>query len=278
MRIVKVFLTALTGILCMTSCIKIDPGRIVEEVHFEYLGRTAQFVWADNIRGEEKAAPTPNTTYIDMTPLLNDAPVKLSEYVLGFSTCNVGISDVQSILPYYADNFNSSNYNPLVLAPFMAIQQWENNLADAKDPVIESKLDECFNTKDEGRSTPLSRAYIDYLDYRVTQLLNLKVSCNKDMFGVKAGESLNSYFVVESYPQERHFIITSNKDVITDNIRNISLAKYLAYKPMVPAGMYMMLKKGVTIPAAETVEFTVELTLEGDSTISATTKPVTLLP
>lgn len=279
MKLIKLCLSAIILGAIMSSCYK-EENDMSENIFFHYLARKVQFVWADNIRGEKISVE--NKSGVVMSPLAHNSAVKLSEYILGFSTCNVGINDIQSQCPGYEQMFLSDNYDPQYISPYMVLSLSSNAMADAADPVIENKIKQFHAAKysigSTKRASALSRAICEAIDYRITALKNIKVSCSKEIFGVKAGESLNDFFVIEGYPPFLDFIISSNKNLISGKTKDISLAQYLSYRPMAPAAMYMKLKKGVAIPANLTVEFTVELELENDAVISATTKTVTLIP
>lgn len=278
MRIVKAFLTALTGVLCLASCQKVDEEGL-SGIGFDLLAREARFVWADNIRGFEVTFQDPDSTKgFNTVPLPTNSSVKLSEYILFFNTCNVDVSDIK--YPdgrSYETYFMSENYHPLTSAPYMELRfMLPNALTDATDPVIEKNIKQYLKTKHAAKRA--SRFNMEFVDYRTTPLKNIKVTCNQDLFGVKAGESLNNFLVVSGFPLYHDFIITSGKNLVTGKTTDISLSQYISYRPMAPAAMSLMLRRGLSIPEKVTAQFTVELTLEGDSVISATTKPVTLLP
>ena len=271
LQIVLFILMTITLISC-----KKEPIEPKEKIGFFLFARQSDFVWVDNIRGEIIKADDVSAIY--RSPLKTNSNVKYVEFILGISTCNVDIDEIT--IPNYQQAFSSDNYNPLSNAPYMALSKSSTPMANAADPTIESEIKQYLATKYNGSDvvSSLPKAVLEHIDYRITPLKNIKITCSKDLFGVKAGDILNEYFVIAGYPSYHDFIISSNKQLVSGKTTDISLSQYLSYQPMAPAGMYMQIKKGVSIPASITAEFTVELELEGDKTISATTKPITLIP
>ena len=277
MKPIKLILFILITLSFITC--KKDPNVDFKEgVNFTLHARKANYIWADNLRSEIitiKSVSGPSYSV-----LKKNSSVKLSEYMLGFSTCNVDVKDIPH--PEYQQNFESDNYNPLYASPYMVLSQDPlSTMEDDADPEIKNRLKEYLTGKNKAsslKSQALIEARIEHIDYRTTPLKNIKITCSQDLFGIKAGEALTDYFVVQGYPIYHDFIITSNKQLVSGKTTDISLSQYLSYQPMAPAAMYMQFKKGVSIPANLTVEFTVELELEGGKTISATTKSITLTP
>lgn len=273
MKLKIVLFTLMT--VAILGCKK-EPIVPQETIRFFLFSRQSQFMWADNIRGEILKANDVSAVY--KSPLKANSTVKQAEFILGVSTCNVGINEIT--IPNYQQAFLSESFNPLSNSPYMALSKSSSPMADTADPAIENKIKQFLTTKYTGSEViPSSvKAVLEHIDYRTTPLKNIKITCSKELFGITAGETLNDYFVVQGYPEYHDFIISSNKQLVSGKTTDISLSQYLSYQPMAPAGMYMQFKKGVSIPANLTVEFTVKLELESDKTISATTKPITLTP
>lgn len=271
LKIVPFLFMAIT----LASCKKesIEPK---EKINFFLFPRQTHFVWADNIRGEMIKADDVSAVY--RSPLKGNSNVRYGEFILGITTCNVDVDEIT--IPNYQQAFLSESFNPLSNSPYMALSKSPTPMTDAADPTIENKIKQYLTTTYTGSDIVsfLPKAILEQVDYRTTSLKNIKITCSQDLFGVKAGEVLNEYFIVEGYPKYHDFIISSNKQLVSGKTTDISLSQYLSYQPMAPAGMYMRFKKGVSIPASVTAEFTVQLELEGNKTISATTKPICLIP
>lgn len=273
---VKIILIALM-VITVLGCKKTPDNIIGGGFGFHFFSRKCNFMWADNIRGEIKKIG--NHSAVDESPLKANSKVKYTEFILGISTCNVDIDSIN--IPNYQKKFLSENLNPLFESPYMVLSKSLSPMADNADPAIENKIKQFLATKYNTRSnlsSSLPKVNLEQVDYRTTPLKNIKITCSKDIFGIKAGEILNDYFVIHGYPLYHYFIVSSNKNLVSGKITNISLSRYLSYKPMAPAAMYMQFRKGLSIPANLTAEFTIELQLEGDKTISAKTKPISLTP
>jgi hypothetical protein len=76
------------------------------------------------------------------------------------------------------------------------------------------------------------------------------------------------------------FIITSNKDLITDSkkISNITIDQYLYYRPMAPADMRFRFVDDFDIKAPVETAFTVEITTLDGHVLKSETPLVTLTP
>lgn len=278
MKAIKILFFVICTIVCLTGCKFGDQTDYKESAAFMYFARKANFMWADNIREEIVILNGKSGRIIK--PLKNGSEVKSSEYILGFSTCNKDVSDIPS--PEFQKTFLSDNYDPLYQSPHMVLSKIEDSMADEADPIIENIIKQYLNSEysrsSDNINGSLTRAFLVCIDYRLTPINNIKITSSKDIFGIKAGEVLNDYFVIDGYQQYHQFIITSDKRLIANRVTDISIEKYLSYKPLAPAAIYFKFKDGMNVQSNVTAEFTIELELEDKQTISATTKPVTLTP
>ncbi|MFV0391888.1 MAG: hypothetical protein ACK5KP_08420 [Paludibacteraceae bacterium] len=279
MKIKKMLFIVLLSALfsCTDDEIQVTP-------RFDLLSRQSNFMWADNLRKE--IITFGKHSGVSLSVLKSNSGVKLSEYILGFNTCNVGISDIILIKTYYQDYLSSDNYDPLSSCPYMLLSR-KLEMTDKPDTLIENRLrayltkKHTYTQKISDRNTDpdvIGGPLAEFIDYRLTSLTDLHITCSQDLFGIKAGSTLNDYFVIESYPNYHDFIISSNKQMVTGKTTGIGIAQYLSYSPMAPAAMYLQFKERMSISESVTAEFTVVLTLEGEKTISGTTKPITLTP
>ena len=279
MRTIKVLLFVMSTLFCFTGC-TIESIDTREYPMFMYSARNANFFWADNIRGETISGFGHTGTILH--PLTNDSVVKSAEYILGFNSCNKDITDFSST--GFSSYFQSNRYNPLIDAPYMALNRKPDNMTDEADPAIERIIDQylsaTFRTRSDDSFSGLTRANLVIVDYRLTPLTNLKITASKDIFGITAGNNLNNCFIIHRYPLYHEFIVTADKRLITglDKVRDISIAQYLSYRPLAPAAMYLRLRDGVAVKSSVTTEFTIELELEGNRTVKATTRPITITP
>ena len=165
--------------------------------------------------------------------------------------------------------------------PFNALSYMTENMADEKDPVIETRLrQQLESSKTRTANSDLPTTVLIRVDYRLTWLKDIKITCSAEIAGRAAGQSLTDLFVVQGYYEHHNFIVTSNKNVITDyqKIAEISLLQYLSYKPMAPAEIFLRFKEGVNVSAPVTAQFTVELITGEDKSIKTTAAAVKFVP
>lgn len=245
-----------------------------ETIRFHYHARKCNFIWTDNIKSEvvtiEGVSGTINT------PLKENSTVKISEYSLFLNTCNVNSLDIP--ISDYQKLFLSEQYNPLQQCPFMALAELQNPMSDEADKTIENKIQQFLSRTYKTAVSSQPQAILEHVDYRTTVLTKITITCSKDLFGVKSGESLNDYFIINGYPTYHNFIISSDKQLVTGKVQNISIAQYLSYSPMAPSAIYFQLKKGTSISESLQVEFSIHIEVDGKKAITATTKPITLIP
>lgn len=274
-----VFLVIAVSLL---SCNKVELNQ--SGIDFKLIRREANHVWADNLKATVVTAEIDGKVYsgFQKDPLKKSDSVRVQEYTLGFSTCNVDLDSISAVYPDIKVKYNLPFYNPLYESPYMLLsQRVENRMAEEPDVEFERKLVLMLNYKsasDKQTKIKQTRAMICLVDYRITPLRGLTITCSDDLCGIPAGMSLNNLFEVFSYPIYHNFIITESKGIIESGITNISIAKYLAFRPMVPAAMYLKVKQGVTIDKPKTVQFTINLELDEGRMISATAKNITLTP
>lgn len=153
-------------------------------------------------------------------------------------------------------------------------------MADKEDPAIETRLKQQLENRYTRAVYDMPAANLVYVDYRLTWLKDIKITSSAEIAGRTPGQSLTDLFVVEDYFRHHAFIVTSNKNVITDDkkIVGISLSQYLSYKPMAPAEIYLRFKDNVSVSAPVTAQFTIELITGEDKSIKTTAATVKLAP
>ena len=175
----------------------------------------------------------------------------------------------------YKEAYDSGDEEILFRIPvYRALCHRDNPMEDAPDKIIEAKLsDYLYNRK-------TTRTYFKHIDYRTTPIKDIKITASADINDVKAGESLNEQFLVDEYPSFHNFIITSNKDLITDSkkISNITIDQYLYYRPMAPAAMTFRFVDGFDVKAPVETTFTVEIITFDGHALKSETPLVTLTP
>lgn len=257
----------------LCACSKKGEVDTRESITINYNARKCNYAWADNVKSE--LVVVQNVSAYLRNPLKKGEKVKISEYTLALNTCDIDISDFPT---EYQEYFNSDRYNPLYLCPFMEIARIQKNYKnDQKDVTIENKIHQFLIRNNPNLSFSKPQARQAYVDYRTEPITGLEITCSEPIFGVEAGKSLNDYFEIVGYPQYHNFIVTTNKQLVTAKIQDISISQYLSYAPLAPSGIYFQIKKG-SINDKITAKFTINLEINGTKKISATTNTIILEP
>ncbi len=271
----------LLAALAICACNPKDKYDFTEDVVYRLIARKCNYAWAFN--GYIKKTSYQGFNYTEIHSINKDTTLKTSDYMLGFTTCNVDIKDIKKH-PYSADYQEEyKKYGESMFVnypPFRALSRMSDNMADEKDPVIEARLKQQLKSAHTRAFYGMPTTYLIVVDYRLTWLKDIKITCSTEIAGRASGQSLTDLFVVENYYQDHTFIITSNKNVITDRkkIKEISLPQYLSYRPMAPAEIFLKFKEGVNVSAPVTAQFTIELTTDEDKLIKSTAAAVKFVP
>ena len=258
--------------LCTTafiSCNKDDEDIIYEKTDYVYIPRKCNFIWAHNAKLVTEQQGTSANTLVQ--PIDMGTNVAVKDYILGFSTCNKAWD---YILPSmsdqtYAEQFRTGEIDSM-LAPAYTMLDFQMN--DEHDKAIEQKLDDYF--------MPSTRLNLIFIEYRTTPIKNIKITSSVAVNGIAPGESLNSLFTIFGYANRHDFIITADKDLITDNnkLYNIPLDQFVSYHPMAPTAMKMKFIDGVTIEKSEDATFHIEITTDDGKVLTTDTRSVHLEP
>ena len=259
--------------LSLVSC-----NEVYEDFHestsFVLHSRECKYMWAFNVSKTEK--PYYGITTIENEYIGSKQSVSVQNYTLEFTTCNVDMDVVN-----YGDSLNykktydSGDEEILFRIPvYYVLQCSKNSMEDAPDKLIETKLSDYLYKR------KVTRMFLRHVDYRTTPIKDIKITASADINDVKAGESLNKQFLVDGYPSYHNFIITSNKDLITDpkKISDITIDRYLYNSPMAPAAMIFRFVDDFDIKAPVETTFTVEITTFDGHVLKSETPLVTLTP
>ena len=261
--------------LSFVSCKKEEEERNIwyEETSFVFHSRECKYMWAFNVSKTEK--PYYGITTIENEYIGSRQSVCVQNYTLEFTTCNVGMDAIVYDNFNYKEAYDSGDEEILFRIPvYRALWHRDNPMQDAPDKIIEAKLSAYFNKQ------KTTRMWIECVDYRTTPIKDIKITASADINDVKAGESLNKQFLVDGYPSRHDFIITSNKDLITDpkKISDITIDQYLYYRPMAPAAMIFRFVDDFDIKAPVETTFTVEITTLDGHVLKSETPLVILTP
>ena len=268
--------------LCLLACTPKDEKEVIGgHTHYLLIARECNYVWAFN--AYIKQIPYQGFVQTKISSLKKDTTLKASDFILGFTTCNVDIKDIRKNPDWesYQETYKKYGESLLVdFPPFNALSTMPDNMADEEDPVIESRLKQQLERRGTRAIHDMPTTNLVHVDYRLTWLKDIKITSSAEIAGRAPGQSLSDLFVIERYFRNHSFIVTSNKNVITDykKIVGISLSQYLSYKPMAPAEIYLRFKDNVSVPAPVTAQFTIELITGEDKFIKATAADVKLVP
>ena len=261
--------------LSFVSCKKEEEERNIwyEETSFVFHSRECKYMWAFNVSKTEK--PYYGITTIENEYIGSKQSVSVQNYTLEFTSCNVGMDALVYDNFNYKETYDSGDEEILFRIPvYKALWHRDNPMQDAPDKIIEAKLSAYLNNR------KTTRMYLQHIDYRTTPIKDIKITASADINDVKAGESLNKQFLVDGYPSYHNFIITSNKDLITDpkKISDITIDRYLYNSPMAPAAMIFRFVDDFDIKAPVETTFTVEITTLDGHVLKSETPLVTLTP
>ncbi|MBO4596382.1 MAG: hypothetical protein J5676_00690 [Bacteroidaceae bacterium] len=261
--------------LSLVSC-----NEVYEDFHestsFVLHSRECKYMWAFNVDKTVSKDFNYDAVSIERKYIGNKQSVSVQKYTLEFTTCNVDMDVVN-----YGDSLNykqtyeSGDEEILFRHPVYDVLRFcANSMEDAPDKIIEAKLSDYLYKR------KVTRTVLRHVDYRTTPIKDIKITASADINDVKAGESLNKQFLVDGYPSRHDFIITSNKDLITDpkKISDITIDQYLYYRPMAPAAMTFRFVDDFDIKAPVETTFTVEITTLDGHVLKSETPLVTLTP
>ena len=261
--------------LSLVSC-----NEVYEDFHestsFVLHSRECKYMWAFNVDKTVSKDFNYDAVSIERKYIGNKQSVSVQKYTLEFTTCNVDMDVVN-----YGDSLNykqtyeSGDEEILFRYPVYDVLRFcANSMEDAPDKLIETKLSDYLYKR------KVTRTVLRHVDYRTTPIKDIKITASADINDVKAGESLNKQFLVDEYPGYLNFIITSNKDLITDSkkILNITIDQYLNYRPMAPAAITFRFVDGFDVKAPVETTFTVEITTFDGHVLKSETPLVTLTP
>lgn len=243
-----------------------------------YCARECKYGWAFHV--QETMINVGGISGISYDFLLDSSSVKASEYVLSFSTCNVNLDEIAILLGSdYKDKVLSGKADLLNYSPYQVLAYKNNPMTSMPDPIIENRLKTYFE-KATTRSGGGFYTNLVMVDYRLTPIKDMKITSTVEIGGITPGESLNELFYIKDYTRYNDFIITSTKNLITDDrkIRNISIAQYLSYEPMAPVMLMLQMKKDVTVSEEVVAKFNIELVTADDVTIKMETAAIRLIP
>ena len=276
--VMKKLLLFLLSLLSLFSCNKEEETNDLRGVGYVLHSRECKYVWAYNEQKIVKNIEGTNHQRIERRYVYNGESVQAQNYYLVFTTCNVDLDCCDMGDGHNLKELYESGQEEVISWHFyMDLYRSSNSFEDEHDKVIETKLLDYFNKK--ATRSALYASWV-HIDYRTTPIKDLKITASQDISGIKAGESLNSLFLLDGYDDSHDFIITADKNLITDaeKIKGIGIDQYLYYHPMAPAALYMKLRKNVKLSAPVETTFTLEITTGDGNVLKSVTPLIKLMP
>lgn len=274
----KKLLLLFLSLLSFYSCNKEEERGIVETPLYMFHSRECKYVWAHNKQKIVKKNEKTNYQRIERRYVYNGESVQAQNYYLVFTTCNVDLDCCDMGDGHNLKELYESGQEEVISWRFYKdLYRSSNSFEDEHDKVIETKLLDYFNKK---ATRSALYAYLVDIDYRTTPIKDLKITASQDIFGIKAGESLNSLFLIDGYDDSHDFIITADKNLITDaeKIKGIGIDQYLYYHPMAPAELFMKLRNNVNVNTPVETTFTLEITTDDGNVLKSVTPLVKIMP
>lgn len=108
-----------------------------------YCARECKYGWAFHVQAEVVSGA--GITGNSYTFLPSSSSVKVSKYVLGFTTCNVGLDEItNSYISDYKDKVLSGKTDLLNSSPYQVLAYKNNPMTSMPDPIIENRLKTYF--------------------------------------------------------------------------------------------------------------------------------------
>lgn len=274
MRQIRLFFLSII-ILGLSACNK-ETVDNTESVFYEYIPRTAEKVWVDNVLAEKESIKHKDEKeefiHTKYSEIETGTSVSLSNYRFYLSTCNFGYDVLKNP---NADNLENHSF----LMPLFRIlgDQYKGKA----DKMIEGQLKTVFekNQNISSRSNALeTRSCLSFIEYRTTPIKDISIYFSSDILGVKKGDSITKLLDVDFYGVKHKFIIKKDKKVFRPESKVMPLIKYFSYTPMAPVELYIMFKDNYKLNEKVTGKFTVVMETTEGKQIEASTREITLTP
>lgn len=260
--------------ICLFSCKEKSENRL-SGLAYEFFARSSNYLWADNLSSKTEVVEINNTKgeYTSYNALKPNSAIPLASYRLYINTSNVD---------YDQTELKPSQYQDPLFSPFMApnFRVLNGRFAENADPMIEAQLRQHYEgSKSHLRSATMPMLALKLIDYRTTPITNIKVGFSEDFMGNKAGQPLNHLFDVDiRASQDNSFIITQSKKVMWLKDKSISLQAYMDFTPLAPVELFLKLKSNVKLPERVSGNFTVTMETKTGEVLSASARPIELIP
>ncbi|MCG8580105.1 MAG: hypothetical protein MI866_09320 [Bacteroidales bacterium] len=254
MRTVFVYSVLVIVILACNN----DDVNWQEDTAFRYLPRACEYASASHNNRIDMGVKTGisefNNTY-SIEPL-NGKKVVANDYLL-----NVSLGSITSEMTTKPD-FNPDDY---LAQPDLIMEQQ-----------LKQYLEQSNSNASSSHTNNMYTNLVD-VEYRLTELKNIKVTSTTKLFDREAGDILNDKLEIYSAPAYHHFLFTHDKQLIGSIQQGWSLKEYLSYRPIASASLYL---RFISTPVETPLEtsFIIEMEMANGEILRDTTEIVNLLP
>ncbi|NOU60935.1 hypothetical protein [Marinifilum caeruleilacunae] len=151
----------------------------------------------------------------------------------------------------YLLDIYTSNVNPEIIEAYMSspdykgeslIQLIDSVFLDEHDFDMERQMSRYLESKSSlsSSSTATDGVNLVPLEYRLSEIKDLKIYSTSSLFGEKAGRPLNRYFQI--YSTSNGFVFDRNKQLIPLKNKEWSLGKYLSIAPIASVDLFLCFK------------------------------------
>lgn len=127
-------------------------------------------------------------------------------------------------------------------------------------------------TKSSSASAPAGLVFYD-IEYRNEVITDIVVSCKDDLFGRKAGSSLNDYIETYGTPIYHNFMISSDGVFLGGLKRGLTISEYLNFSPLAAASLYLhFVETPANVPAK--TQFIIKVTMSDGRLLQYTTAEI----
>ena len=128
--------------LCLLACTPKDEKELIGGgTHYLLTARECNYAWAFN--GYIEHLSYQKINYTQIHSLRKDTTLKIRDFMLGFTTCNVDFKDIKKQPDWegYQEAYKKYGESLLIdFPPFIVLSTKPDKMADKEDPVIETRL------------------------------------------------------------------------------------------------------------------------------------------
>lgn len=280
----------LLAIFLFSSC---TDENYYQEFDFTFFPRQVNTIWSDNV----SLIPVVEDKNGKMTYSIDDAftgnTCKAEHYMLALYTSNVKYDTInianlirEEEKEKVAELIADWPYEMRHFAPIRFFQNslfLKSNLTNEKDLLLEERIKDSYTryaNKERSYTSEWGSPSIKQ-DYRITEVRNLTISCNKQLFGKAAGTSLNEFFDINTL--DPFCIVVGNTQMIADNeqtskkIENgLTINEWISYRPLSATYFYFRFNQTPQEIPVSNLVFNIVMEIAGGKTIECKGRTIDL--